>query len=441
MIKDFMSPKFASAICFLFAIIFASYEFYPSIIKSKKTSEYAVELAQVEIENYTPEPEPEELVKNVKLTVGKGDTLASLLSSINISHQEIHQLTQAMRPHYKPRDLRPGQEIELIIEKLDKDDTSVLVQEIRIRPALEHEIIVARQEEGGFACEKCAVNLIKEQRWAEAPIEGSLYETASQFGVPSQVVHNMIRAFSYDIDFQRGLKIGDTFGLMYSVLTDPNTGQSKPGELLYATIMSNGKPYQVYQFKSKDGICGFYNQNGESIRKGLLQTPVDGARLSSGFGKRRHPILGYTKHHKGVDFACPTGTLIMAAGDGVIEQVGRYGAYGNYVRIRHANGYKTAYAHLSSYAKGLKSGKPVKQGTPIGRVGATGRTTGPHLHYEVLKGNSHINPLSVKLIPAAKLQGKQREDFLRTKKSYELQFAKLKETTAFALANAPEKRG
>jgi len=430
----------ASAVCFLLAISLTSYEVYNHFSEPEEAEPIVV--AEVETLQVTPVEEVD-LVTTVSLKVGEGDTLASILKRSKISSQEIHLLTKSIREHYKPKDLKPGLEIEVTLEKLSQDDPNPIIQELKVRPSLDYEVTAVRTDKNTFECEKRPIRLIEERRWAEATIDGSLSEAANRSGVPHQILQNMITAFSHTVDFQRGIKEGDKFGLMYTVFTDPETGRQRPGSLLYGALTTDGKPNHIYRYKPKNGVLGYYNEKGESLgkSKGLMKTPVDGARLSSGFGHRHHPVLGYTKHHKGVDFACPVGTPIMAAGDGVVEHVGMRGAYGNYVRIRHSNGYKTAYAHLSRYAKDLRRGQHVSQGKIIGYVGKTGRTTGAHLHYEVLVADKQINPLSVKAMPAAKLTGKQNEDFQRTKRDCDQQYAKLKESTALADAVDGANRG
>jgi len=183
------------------------------------------------------------------------------------------------------------------------------------------------------------------------------------------------------------------------------------GQVRYALLELSGKPIRIYHYVPSDGKADFFDPRGESVRKSLLRTPIDGARLSSGFGMRQHPILGYTAMHRGVDFAAPTGTPIQAAGNGTIEMVGTNGGYGNYIRIRHTNAYATAYAHLSGFAKGLRKGNRVSQGQVIGFLGSTGSSTGPHLHYEVLSGGNQINPLSIKVAASRKLEGKELERY------------------------------
>jgi murein DD-endopeptidase MepM/ murein hydrolase activator NlpD len=208
------------------------------------------------------------------------------------------------------------------------------------------------------------------------------------------------------VDFQRDIQPGAQFSLFYDSYKDEESGLERPGELLYAKLLLEGTPYEVYRFQAPGDVPGYYTTTGEAVRKALLKTPIDGARINSGFGNRKHPILGYTKMHKGVDFAAPRGTPIMAAGDGIVEKCGPYSSYGNYICIRHNGSTKTAYAHLSRYAKGVHNGTKVRQGQVIGFVGATGRTTGPHLHFELIQNGKHVNPQKVTQFPATKLTGK-----------------------------------
>ena len=224
-------------------------------------------------------------------------------------------------------------------------------------------------------------------------------------GIPPQITMEMIRIFSWDIDFQRDIQTDDKFEIIYETYLDKKNNYIKDGKILYAGLKVNNKWNKLYYFPTKSKYPEYFNIKGESAKKALLKTPVDGARLSSRFGKRKHPILGYTRMHRGIDFAAPYGTPVMAAGNGTIEKASRNGGYGKYVRIRHKNNYKTAYAHLKSYARNIRPGKTVKQGQIIGYIGSTGVSTGPHLHYEVLKKGRQVNPLSLKLPTGKKLNG------------------------------------
>jgi murein DD-endopeptidase MepM/ murein hydrolase activator NlpD len=239
----------------------------------------------------------------------------------------------------------------------------------------------------------------------EAEIETSIYSSALQLGAEDQQVVDFASAFAYDIDFQREIHPGDRFEILFETFYDERGNAVRNGDVLYAAL--NGKALQrgFYRFApSDDGVADYFDQNGESATKFLMKTPINGARISSNFGKRKHPISGFTRLHKGTDFAAPTGTPIYAAGNGTVQRASRNGGYGNYIKIKHTRGYETAYAHLSKYAKGIKAGKKVKQGDVIGYVGSTGASTGPHLHYEVYVDGKPVNVMSLKLPNGRKLQ-------------------------------------
>jgi murein DD-endopeptidase MepM/ murein hydrolase activator NlpD len=235
----------------------------------------------------------------------------------------------------------------------------------------------------------------------------------------------MIRAFSYDVDFQRDVHPGDGFTVMYEREFTEDGAPAREGEVVFASLSLSGKEMALYRYTTRDGETDYFNRRGESVRKALLRTPVDGARISSTFGMRRHPILGYSKMHKGVDFAAPTGTPIYAAGNGTIEEAGPKGAYGNYIRVRHNREIATAYAHLSRISKDVRRGAKVRQGDVIGFVGTTGRSTGPHLHYEVLRNGRQANPMSVDLPTGIVLAGRDLTAFKEMVGKVEVQFAEL----------------
>ncbi|MCK5546590.1 MAG: peptidoglycan DD-metalloendopeptidase family protein, partial [Rhodospirillaceae bacterium] len=242
-----------------------------------------------------------------------------------------------------------------------------------------------------------------------------------------------IRIFSWDVDFQRDIWKGDGFEVMYHRFYDDDGNAIYDGTIKYAALSLQGKKIAIYLHTLKDGSTDYFNENGQSARKALMRTPINGARLSSSFGKRKHPILGYTKMHKGSDFAAPRGTPIYAAGNGTIDKSGRNGAYGNYIRIRHNSQYSTAYAHMKSIKRGMGKGKRVTQGEVIGYVGTTGRSTGPHLHYEILRGGRQVNPLRVKMPSGKKLKGDELVRFKTALAEISREWAKL-ETESDQLA-------
>ncbi len=262
-------------------------------------------------------------------------------------------------------------------------------------------------------------------------IHNSLFEAAMAQGVPVALLGEMIKIFSYDVDFQRDIQPDDQFELIYRQGQDKKT----PRQLIYASLTLSGEPLSLYRYVDQQGNADFYSHTGESARKALLKTPVDGAKISSGFGMRFHPILHYTTQHKGIDFAVMTGTPVMAAGSGVVDYAGVNGAYGIYVRIKHDTSHSTAYAHLSRLAPGVRVGKHVNQGQTIALSGATGRATGPHLHYEMLVNDAQANPMSVKFQSGRKLSGKELSRFQASQRQTSAWLAQTPLTTRTARDN------
>jgi murein DD-endopeptidase MepM/ murein hydrolase activator NlpD len=328
---------------------------------------------------------------------------------------EAQAAVTALSALYEPRRLKTGQVIRVSVAPALAEDADGRLMAVLINESVERDIQVTRGPDGQFGATEITRPLQVAVERHSGTIRTSLYEAGGEAGVPAPVMIEMIRAMSYDVDFQRDIQPDDSFELVYEQYRDTEGKPAKTGAILYAGITLSGKPVDAYGFTTTDGRSDFYTAGGDSLRKALLRTPVDGFRISSKFGMRKHPILGYSKVHKGIDFAAPSGTPIYAAGDGVVQEAGRKGGYGNYVRLRHNGTYATAYAHLSRFAKGMKVGRRVRQGEVIGYVGTTGRSTGPHLHYEVMVSGKQINPLSVKLPTGEKLAGAEKERFLGTK--------------------------
>lgn len=350
------------------------------------------------------------------LQIQRGDTLSSVLKRALIDENQVADVLERLQSVFNPRDLRPEHELYITYLPMAENLSKRELISLHLRPSLEYEIHVRRTEEGLFKVRKEQKNLTHEMKIAKGVIENSLFIDAGQKGVPQKILHEMMQVFIHIIDFQRDFHPGDQFGVVYKTTFDPISLREKPGHLSFAILILKGKEHRIYRHVYKNGSVGYFNEKGESVKKGLLRTPIDGARISSVFGNRRHPVLGYSKMHKGVDFAAPKGTPIMASGDGVIEKIGPWGAYGNYVRIRHNKEYSTAYAHLCRFGKNLRAGVRVRQGQIIGFVGATGRTTGPHLHYELLRFNHQINPKKVTMLPAVKLGGQDLQTFMASLK-------------------------
>jgi len=266
--------------------------------------------------------------------------------------------------------------------------------EIALDIAPDRDVVVKLGGDGQFLSKEIERPLVHSLERAVGSITTNLYDAATQAGLPIDVLMETMHIFSYDVDFQREIQRGDRFEVLFQTVHNERGEPVETGPILYAALWVSSKKIELYRYEAEDGPTDYLDVNGKSARKTLMRTPINGARLSSGFGMRKHPILGYSRKHLGIDFAAPRGTPILAAGDGVIERAGRNGSYGKYIRIRHNGTYQTAYAHLNSYARGIKSGKHVRQGQVIGYVGSTGRSTGSHLHYEVLKngkiGRAHV---------------------------------------------------
>jgi murein DD-endopeptidase MepM/ murein hydrolase activator NlpD len=393
-------------------------------------------------------------VENRTVTLDAGDTLAGMLEDVGISAQDANAVVAAMGKNFDPRALKTGQSFDLtysvatidasgraratsgnapaaprtttvmvnnkpVVVPLDagEDDSTGATEEnsqpisrllsLHFSPTIEQEITVTRTTEGTYTAELVQKQLQVHRHRAGGTIDSSLYLAAMQAGIPADVVVDMIRMFSYKVDFQRDLHPGDRFEVYYDYYYTPDGQPAKYGAISYAMMTLDGKQIPMYRFQADPNEPPeYFDQKGESAKGLLMKTPVDGARISSGFGSRFHPILGYTRMHKGVDFAVPTGTPVMAAGAGTIKFMGRASGYGNFVKINHGNGYSTDYGHLSRFAPGMRSGARVRQGQVFAYSGMSGMATGPHLHYEILVNNVQVNPLTVKVAQGRMLLGK-----------------------------------
>ncbi len=359
------------------------------------------------------------------ITVSSGDTLMGLLNGEGLPRTEAHEIITELSEVYNPRRIRQGQEITLVFR--EEADQEPFFEAMNLKLDVDRDVRVEKCPENGLAALEEKRELDTRTVVARAEITSSLYNAAIGSDMPLRVLMQMIRAYSFDVDFQRDIRPGDSFEVMFKEKLDQDGNFVRGGSVLYATLNTRGRNLPIYRYETTDGEVDFFNPDGESVRKTLMVTPIDGARLTSGYGKRRHPILGYSRMHQGLDFAAPTGTPIMAAGDGVVEYAGRKGNYGNYIRIRHPNEYHTVYAHLSRFGSGMSRGARVKQGETIGYVGSTGMSTGPHLHYEVHHRGSHVNPSTVDTPPGRTLEGEELQRFKAAREDLETLFASLKD--------------
>ena len=306
-----------------------------------------------------------------------------------------------------PRRLNAGLTIDAFFDTEENK-----LQAVGFRASNESRVISKRLSDGSYFAAELAMKLQKKHVRVANTIQDSFYLSAQQHGLDDKQISDFAQIFAFDVDFQREIRNGDSFELLYEVFTDENGNPIRTGEVIFAAFHGNATKRDYYRYiPADDQIPDYFTPAGKAATRFLMKTPINGARLSSSFGRRRHPISGYTRLHKGTDFAARTGTPIMAAGNGVVERASRYGGYGHYVRVQHANGYETAYAHMHRYGPGIKSGKRVRQGDIVGYVGSTGASTGPHLHYEVLINGKHVNAQKLKLPTGRTLEGDPLKDF------------------------------
>lgn len=345
------------------------------------------------------------------IRIARGDNLTTLLVRQGVPRGEAYAAIQVLGKVFNPRKLRSGQSIELtfgIVEMVPQ-------RFIGLRFDLENgarSVSVARSGKGPFSAQEVKKRLTPQLVRGNAVIESSLYVAGLRAGVPPAVMIQLIQIYSFDVDFQREIRKGDKLQVMFNNYYDDKGKLVRQGDVLYASLTLSGTEIPLFRYTPSSGKVDYFNRKGESVRKALMRTPIDGARLTSGFGRRRHPVLGYTRLHTGSDFAAPRGTPIYAAGNGTLTMRGWNGGYGNYIRIRHNSSYQTAYAHMSRLAPGFRVGSRVRQGQIIGYVGTSGRSTGPHLHYEVHYLGRVINPMRLKLPAGQKLKEKDLEQFL-----------------------------
>ena len=346
------------------------------------------------------------------IKIKSGDSIQRILLKEGIPQSEINKIYSKIIKKYDLRKIQEGQAITIVFDSNNKKNIS------RLSFALDNlstAHLYANQDDYDLKIIK--KNLEKKNFLAKGVITNSLYNSASKAGVDPEIIIEFARIFGFEIDFQRDIRENDEYKIFYERYEDDEGEVHNNGNVLFAYMKNDGKEISLYRYTDKNKVTGYYTSDGKSIERALMKTPINGARLSSTFGFRRHPILGYNKLHQGTDFAAPTGTPIMASGSGVVERASWFGAYGKFIMIRHNSTYKTAYAHLSGFAKGVRSGSRVQQGQVIGYVGSTGRSTGPHLHYEVLVNGKRVNSQKLNLPSGKNLVGAEKEDFENIKKN------------------------
>jgi len=344
--------------------------------------------------------------KKINHKISSGDTFDSILEQYSVSKSEISEIKKKISKEININKLNTNQKIQFTIDQTDN-----IVKEFILQLSNTEKIYLSRNvETDEFKRELIIVKLKKDVVYKEDLILQSLYKSATNQKIPASVIVEFARIYGFQVDFQRDIRKQDAFQIMYEIFVNDNGKIIETGNILFANLKLSGENNSLYYFDKEDSK-GHYDKNGKSVKKALMKTPINGARLSSPFGMRKHPIDGFNKMHRGTDFAAPMGTPIMASGDGVIKKAGWCGGGGNCVVIKHNSTYKTVYAHMSKFASGIRQGVRVKQGQTIGFVGSTGKSTGPHLHYEVIMNGKKINSQTLKLPSGKILKGSDRKIF------------------------------
>ena len=348
--------------------------------------------------------------KKIEHKIQPGETFDTILDSYFVDDEQINEIKKKLLKKVNLNKLDINQKIKFTL-----DQSENIIKEFTFQLSNTEKIYLVRNTSADEFIEKTIVTKLKKKiLYRENIISKSLYRSAVEQRIPANIIIEFARVYGFQVDFQRDIKKKDSFQIMYEIFIDETGKTIETGNILFANLKLSRKNNPLYYFDKK-GSEGHYDISGKSVKKALMKTPINGARLSSPFGMRKHPIDGFTKMHRGTDFAAPMGTPIMASGDGVVKKAGWCGGGGNCVVIRHNSTYQTVYAHMSKFAKGIRSGVRVKQGQTIGYVGSTGKSTGPHLHYEVIVNGKKINSQKLKLPSGKALKGKDRELF-ETKK-------------------------
>ncbi len=346
--------------------------------------------------------------ETINYIVQKGDTYENIINNINLPISEKKKFINIVKNQKEIRSLKQNQ---LIYFKLDRKD-NIKIIEFKIEIDKKKDLVFLRDSKLlDFSSKIVEKNLSKVIVFKEGVIENSLYNTAINLGIKPNTIIEFARLYGFQVDFQRDIWKGDTFQIIYEQFESEDGSLIESGDIIFSNLNTQGTDLNLYKFEVEKKEIDYFDENGKSMRKTLMKTPINGARLSSSFGKRKHPILGFTKMHTGTDFAAPTGTPIMASGDGVVTRAQWCGGGGNCVKIKHNSVYQTVYAHMSKFGRGIKKGVRVKQGQIIGYVGSTGLSTGPHLHYEVIENGRKINSQKLKLPSGKTLKGKLRNKF------------------------------
>ena len=411
-VKALRIQKFNFLIIVSILLIFSIIFFITSNIINKKNKENAESLKEItktyefsSLTNFlisrinSPYEEIEYVIKN-------NDSIEKIFKKFKVKDQDIKDISIKLKEK-KLSSIYSGRKLSLIIKKLENGSNSVVQIVYPISNTASVEI---RKFQNNFEVKENILQLNKREVVVKNIIKNNLYSSAIESGIEPNIIIEFARIFGFEVDFQRDIRKGDWFEILYEKFEDDNKKVRDTGKIIYASMYVNGEEINLYNFKYNNEE-EYYDIKGKSITKSLMKTPINGARLSSAYGMRKHPILGYNKMHRGTDFAAPSGTPIMASGSGTITRARWCGGGGNCVKIKHNSTYETIYAHMKAFAKGVREGRKVKQGQIIGYVGSTGMSTGPHLHYEVIVNGKKVNSQRLKLPSGKILKGEARENF------------------------------
>ncbi len=359
--------------------------------------------------------------EKIDYSIQKNDTIEKILKKFEIKNSDIKEISFNLK-RKKLSNIYSGRKLTMVFKKLENGEKTIINL---VFPVNNTSSIEVRKFQNEYIVKENILKLYKKEVVVKNEIKNNLYSSATQVGIEPNIIVEFARIFGFEVDFQRDIRKGDWFEIYYEKFEDNNNKVRDTGKIIYASMYVNGEEINLYNFNYKNDE-EYYDIKGKSITKSLMKTPINGARLSSSFGMRKHPILGYNKMHRGTDFAAPTGTPILASGSGTVTRARWCGGGGNCVKIKHNSTYETVYAHMKAFAKGVKEGRKVKQGQVIGYVGSTGLSTGPHLHYEVIVNGKKVNSQKLKLPSGRTLKGDARKEFELKRIKIDLRLSELR---------------
>lgn len=376
-----------------------------------------------------------ERAETVPVKIRPGETFEAAVRRVGVSAEEAAQVVDMLGQAMDTVHIKAGLAFDAAVARPRSDRGPARLIGLSMRTGPASAVTLSRSFDGALRLRELEEEVREERALARGAIEGSLYESAQRLGATPAITAQVAKMFAHKLDFQRDIQPGDDFTLVFGRKVTESGRTIETGDLEYAEL----RGVRFYRFERLDGHVDYFDEHGKNVKGFLLRTPVDGARMTSSFGMRRHPILGFNRMHQGIDFGAGVGTPVVAAGDGVVVEARRWGGYGNWLRIRHANGWETGYAHLSRYGKGVRPGTRVRQGQVVAFVGSTGASTGPHLHYEIWKGGRRVNPVGAKVPQGTVLAGGELRAFKARKAEIDRLIAQGSGSVSLAQADLPSR--